>query len=334
MNTIFIFLAGLLFICFYSCSNAIMLKHQGHAQGTTYSISYIEKDGRSYHREIDSLFQLIDKSMSLYDSNSIISRVNRNDTSVRVDVYFEYVFNQAKEISEKTNGAFDVTIGSLPDGGNFKKMNGGIDADSFVKKYVNYQNVRIEDQKVIKKYAETKLNFNAIAQGYTVDVIADLLEKKGVNNYLIEIGGEIKVKGKKTNNAPWEIGIEKPTYNQNQQILQVIFPLTNKAISTSGVYRNYYEKNNVKYSHIIDPKNGNSVKNELLSASVFADDCLTADAYATAFMVLGLKESLSILEKNTTIDALFIYNSDGKETACATKRAYQFINNKNIYLCE
>ncbi len=336
MNKLFIFLTSLLVICFYSCSDkdVILQKYQGKAQGTTYSICYIHKDGISFHNEIDSLFQRIDKSMSLYDSNSIISRINRNDTKVKVDVFFEYVFNKSKEISKKTNGAFDVTIGTLLDEGNILNRSGRTQDDSFVKKYVNYKNVQIKNQRIIKKYAETKLNFNGIAQGYMVDVIADFLEKKGVCNYLVEIGGEIKVKGKKTNDIFWEIGIEKPTYNENEQILQVVFPLTDRAISTSGIYRNYFEKNNIKYSHIINPKNGNSIQNELLSVTVFANDCLTADAYSTAFMVLGLKKSLSILKNNKKIDALFIYNSNGKETVCATKKAYKFINNKNIYLCE
>jgi thiamine biosynthesis lipoprotein len=305
----------LLLILLYSCNgfhNLKSVKFNGLAQGTFYSVTYYEKNGTNYKTQIDSILKSFDKSVSIYDSISLISKINKNDTTVVLDNYFIEIFNTAEQISKKTNGAFDITVASLVNAWGFGfKNKSEIDSsliDSLLE-FTGYKLVSINKNKIIKKDSRTILDFNAIAKGYSVDIIGKFLESKGIENYLIDIGGEVFAKGEKTNNKKWKIGIEKPAKTKfDKQKIKAEIKLENKAVATSGNYRNYYKNNGERYSHIINPKTGYPVKNNLMSASVFADNCFTADAYATAFMVMGLKRTKKFLSKNKELEAYLIYS--------------------------
>lgn len=299
---------------FISCSHQKDCKYffiDGFTQGTTYHITYQYKEHKSLKPEIDSILRQIELSLSIYNPNSVISKVNKNDTSVIPDEYFKFVFNKSVEIAEKTDGAFDITIAPVVNAWGFGSENKkDIDSaliDSLLQ-FVGYQLIKLNNNKIIKLHSNIMLDANAIAKGYSVDVIADFFEKRQISNYLIEIGGEVKAKGKNKNNEYWRIGIDKPFENSTEQNreLQTIIRLNNKSLATSGNYRKFFEKNGVKYSHTINPKTGYPVKHNLLSATVITDNCITADAYATAFMVLGLDKSMNIVENNPELEAYFI----------------------------
>jgi thiamine biosynthesis lipoprotein len=273
-------------------------------------------DGISHKTAIDSLLKEIDSSMSTYLPISFISRINNNDSSVLVDQYFIDVFNKSIEVSEKTDGLFDVTVAPLVNSWGFgytKKAtldNNKIDS---LLQLVGYKFVKLEGNKIIKAKPEVKLDFNAIAQGYSVDVLANYLESKGIENYLVELGGELKAKGKKEQEN-WKVGIDKPGEKAStERKLEAVINLNNKALATSGNYRKFYEENGQKFSHIINPKTGYPAKQNLLSATVIADDGITADAYATAFMVMGLNKSIQFLEdnKHLQLEVYFIYDDHG-----------------------
>jgi thiamine biosynthesis lipoprotein len=288
-----------------------LVKFTGFAQGTTYSISYYDTKGKDYQHDIDSILKDFDKSVSIYDSTSLISRINRSAQPVKTNIYFSEIFSKAQKISEQTNGAFDVTVGPLVNAFGFGFKNKEKITASLIdslKKSVNYKNIKIENGYFIKKYPAMSIDFNAIAQGYSVDVISKFLEDKGIDDYLVEIGGEVYAKGEKANGENWNVGIEKPVENNLRQELKATLKLENKALATSGNYRKFYVENGIRYSHTIDPSTGYPVSHSLLSASVIADHCTDADAYATAFMVMGLEKSLSFLKEHKELDAYFIYS--------------------------
>ena len=300
---------------FVSCDTfqrPVKVHFTGEAQGTYYAITYYEKDGKNYQKEIDSLLKAFDQSVSLWIPNSLISRVNNNDTSVILDEHFISIFKLSQEVSKKTDGAFDITIGPLVNAWGFGftdkiKIDKNI-IDSLLT-YVNYEMVSLEENKIKKENPNIKLDFNAIAQGYSVDLIGEFLESKGIKNYLIDIGGEVLGHGTKPNEQPWIVGIQKPTMDKlGEYEVQSKVQLVDKTLVTSGNYRKYYEKDGKQYSHTINPKTGYPVTHSLLSVSVLADDAATADAYATGFMVMGLEKSLQFLADNKNLDAFFIYS--------------------------
>ena len=293
-----------------------LIKVEGNAQGTTYHISYFSDDEVNHKIAIDSLLKEIDASMSTWLPTSIISRINNNDTSVTVDQYFIDVFKKSLEVSQKTDGLFDVTVGPLVNSWGFgitkKHTQDSSTIDSLLH-FVGYKMLKLEGNKIIKAKPEIKIDFNAIAQGYSVDVLANYFESKGIDNYLVELGGELKAKGKK-DNENWKVGIDKPDEIATaERKLEAIINLDNKALATSGNYRKFYEENGQKFSHIIDPRTGYPARQNLLSATVIADDCITADAYATAFMVMGLQKSIQFLENNEDLklEVYFIYDDNG-----------------------
>ncbi len=296
----------------------------GEAQGTYYAITYYDLENRNLQEDVDSVLNAFDRSVSLWVPTSIISRINDNDTTVEVDPWFKDIFNLSEEISRKTKGAFDITVGPLVNAWGFGlKSRTKLDPDKVEKllKYVNYKDVTLRGSRIIKKYPETQLDFNAIAQGYSDDVIAKFLESMGINNYLIDIGGEVLGHGNKPDGDPWVVGVENPTETSTDpRTLNTKVTLLNQAIATSGSYRKFYEENGIRYSHTIDPRTGYPVTHNLLSASVLASDCATADGYATAFMVMGLEKSEEFLKKNPALQAYFIYSApDGSFKTYATK---------------
>jgi FAD:protein FMN transferase len=295
-----------------SChQNKQLVKITGFAQGTTYAISYYNIDGTNYQQEIDSIFKTIDKSVSIYDSTSLISHVNKSGGKIKTDKYFEEIFHTAEKVSKETNGAFDVTVGPLVNAFGFGFKNKEKISDTLIdslKKLVDYRNVKIQDGYFMKNNPAICIDFNAIAQGYTVDIISRFLESKDVDEYIVEVGGEVYAKEKKSNGDFWNVGIEKPDENNFDRELKATVHLENKALATSGNYRKFYIENGVRYSHTIDPATGYPVKHSLLSVSVIADNCTDADAYATAFMVMGLEKSKTFLETHKELEAYFIYS--------------------------
>tara|TARA_Y100000589_G_scaffold291166_1_gene294503 strand:- start:112994 stop:114043 length:1050 start_codon:yes stop_codon:yes gene_type:complete len=286
----------------------------GYAQGTTYSIQYVDSAQRDFAFSIDSLLMRFDSSLSIYKPFSIISQINQTDTCVTTDSLFLYCFKRAKQIWQKTNGAFDPTVAPLINayGFGFKNIDNVTDQllDS-LRQYVGFEKVKLLNDSIIIKPKNVMLDFNALAQGYSVDVVGDFLHKKGIDNYLVEIGGELRASGKTEKGEYWRVGIEKPIENNTNHDLSAVVSLKNNALATSGNYRKFYEKNGVRYAHTINPKTGKPVIREILSATVIAKQCIDADAYATAFMVLGVDSSLSVIEKNN-LDAILIYEKNGK----------------------
>lgn len=290
-------------------------KISGFAQGTTYSITYENSAKTDFSHDVDSILKAFDRSLSIYDSTSIISRVNINDTTVRVDDWFAEVFNKSAEVNKISDGAFDITVGPVVNAWGFG--NGPVAKHDTAQiigllQYVGMDKISLSGKKIIKQSPEVKIDVNAIAQGYSVDIVCRYLDEKGIKNYLVEIGGEVRGKGTNPNDQLWRIGIDKPIDGNMApgNDLQAIVEINNKALATSGNYRAFYVENGVKYAHTIDPKTGFPARNTLLSATVVCDDCITADAYATTFMVLGFEKSLKLLEKLPQIDVYFIHNDD------------------------
>lgn len=325
-----------------------LVRLEGKTMGTTYHISYIPEhpgsddqgvDPSGLKAEIDSLLVAFNNSVSTYIPTSTISKVNGPDTLIEVDPYFTIVFKRAREVSDNTGGAFDVTVMPLVNGWGFG-FTDTIRMDSAVvdslRQLVDYRQVELSesDGKVLvhKTDKRIQVDFSAIAKGYGVDVVAQWLEGKGIQHYLVEIGGEVRAKGKNEKKEAWEIGIEKPIDNPapDTHELKGILKLDNKSLATSGNYRNFYYRNGKKVSHEIDPKTGYPAQNNLLSATVIAADCMTADAYATAFMVMGLEKTMTYLQQDTSLQAYLVYaHDDGSMKTMLTKGAEDILVREN-----
>jgi thiamine biosynthesis lipoprotein len=315
----FTFLSIVAFLLLTGCHREMLnpIKISGVAQGTTYHITYLAGEHANYREAIDSIFKKIDLSVSTYVPASIISKINRNETSVVVDDYFSDVFNKSMEVSQKTNGLFDVTVAPIINAYGFgftkKAKVTPMLIDSLLK-YIGYQKVKLVNKQIVKEIPQVMLDFNAIAQGYTVDVLSNFLENKGISNYLVEVGGELRAKGKNMNDSAWTVGIEQPNESPaNGESLNVITRIKDKGLATSGNYKKFYIEDGKKYSHIINPFTGYPAKNNLLSATVIAADCMTADAYATSFMVMGLDKSKQFIaeHKDLDLEVYFIYDDNG-----------------------
>ena len=290
--------------------NTPFQKDEGMVFGTIYHITY--QSDTNYQKEIEAELQKVDHSLSPFNKTSIISRVNRNE-KVKVDEMFSEVFQLAEKISGDTDGAFDITVAPMVNAWGFGFKTGNPPTRQTIdslRAIVGFHTVSLQDGYVIKKNPKTMLDCSAIAKGYGTDVVARFLKKKGVQNFMVEIGGEIVVNGNSEKLQPWRIGINKPTDDSlnTSQAIQDVVSVSNIAMATSGNYRNFYYKNGKKYAHTIDPKTGYPVQHNILSATVFADDCATADAYATSFMVLGLDGAKKILEKHPELCAYLIYS--------------------------
>jgi thiamine biosynthesis lipoprotein len=314
MNRNSLFLSGLSILVLFvltSCNKPEKkVMFQGEAQGTYYAITYFDNEGRNFQYQVDSILRAFDLSVSMWAPQSIISRINNGDSLVTPDEWFIDIFNRSVRIAESTGGAFDFTIGPLVNAWGFG-FKGKMQMDSVLvdslKQLVDYKTVRLEDGKLKKDKENIQFDFNAIAQGYAVDVLGNFLASHGIENYLIDIGGEVLGKGMKPDGSHWLVGIENPaTDSLSQRTLNAKVRLKDKALATSGSYRKYYEENGVRYSHTIDPKTGYPVRHSLLSVSVLADDCATADGYATAFMVMGFENAKEFVENEPSMEAYFI----------------------------
>lgn len=288
------------------------LSESGRVFGTFYKIKYEAKDGRSLAEHYKRLFLEVDSSLSTFNKESIISRFNSGEDSVLVDSHFRNVFEKGAAVSEISGGAFDMTVAQVVNawGFGFSKRDDVSDKliDSLMR-HVGYGKVRLVNGMLVRDEAGVMLDASAIAKGYSVDVVARCLDSLGVENYMVEIGGEISVKGVNQEGRPWGIGVTNPVDDSTMmrtELYDVVY-LQDKAMATSGNYRQYYHKGGKKYSHTIDPRTGYPVEHNLLSASVFADDCMTADALATACMVVGLDSSMAMIEAIPDVEGFFIY---------------------------
>ena len=298
-----------------SCQEDIVNTNiSGQVFGTSYSAIYNSEI--NYEKQFDSLFYAINKSMSTYIPNSDISKINKNE-DVEVDVHFKNVFKASKEIYRFTEGAFDPTIGAVVNAWDFGPEGKIENLDSIkiaqLMEVVGLNRVGLVNGK-IQKPSPVKLDFNAIAKGYGVDVIAEFLESKKVTDYLVEIGGEIRCKGiNQVKQKEWKVGIETPRFDGQQSLLKAI-TLKNEAMATSGTYRKFkIDSLGNRYAHIINTKTGYPSKTNLLSVSVIANDCMTADAYATAFKAMGINKVKSFLEKHPELKVFLIFENENGE---------------------
>ncbi len=338
-------------LLFTSCKNEPKLlpnyyKVSGYAQGTTYNIIYRDSLQRDLSVSLDSVLRYFDGELSIYVDSSIISKINRMAVGDTFEVsnfpLFTQCFSYAKTVYKKTNGAFNPAVyplvkywGFL----NFEKADTSFsqrEIDSILLQ-IDFSDkalkiVTINQRSYLIKNKPSIIDFNAIAQGYSVDVIAEYLEALGINNYMVEVGGELKTKGVNNKNKIWKIGIDRPVeHSAPGEEFQKIVKLENLALATSGNYRKFYEKGGIKYSHTINPITGKPVTHQLLSTTVITDNCALADGYATAFMVMGTEKTKVFLERKKQLDlgVFLIYNdSTANYKTWKNKRFVEIVEKK------
>ncbi len=306
------------FLCFLIAGTIYIIRQQQDAPyqhnrgtifGTTYHIAYQSSD--NLEKEILEELNKVDASLSTFNKHSIISRINRNE-SVEPDEMFLEVFQLAEQISKETDGAFDITVAPLVNAWGFGFKTGARPTPNTIdslRRIVGFKKVSYSNGRIKKQDPRIMLDCSAIAKGFGSDVVARYLRSKNIKNFMVEIGGEIVASGISEKRLPWNVGVAKPTddsLNINQE-LQAVLSITDKAMATSGNYRKFYYKDGKKYAHTIDPRTGYPVQHNILSATVLANNCATADAYATAFMVMGLEKTRQLIENHPRIQAYLIY---------------------------
>ena len=308
------------FLLFLIIGTVVILKKQppfrtneGMVFGTIYKITYQHDD--DLQEDIKQALMEVDNSLSPYNPNSIITRINHNEDTT-LTPHFTHVYGLAQQISAETEGAFDITVAPLVNAWGFGFKHSIDIAPNVIdslRQFVGYQKTRMEGGKIVKDDERLMLDCSAIAKGYGVDVVARTLDQKGVKHYMVDIGGEVVLKGKSPRMKDWRIGINKPiedSLSVNQE-LQTILEISDIGMATSGNYRKFYYKDGKRYAHTIDPRLGTPVQHNILSATVLAKDCTTADAYATAFMVMGLEKALDFCQKHPELNAYFICDGEG-----------------------
>jgi thiamine biosynthesis lipoprotein len=326
MRLLLVLMLALLIACQSSPSE--MHSMQGKTMGTTYSIKYWGPKHAGLQQSVDSLLLVVNASLSTYIPTSTISLINQAEVYGLTDAYFLTNYHKALEVARASEGAFDMTVMPLVNawGFGFKKMAESVDSlliDS-LRQYVGIDKVWLSGDTLYKAAPQVMVDFSALAKGFGVDEVARLLKQKGIQNFLVEIGGELVAAGRKADGTDWMAGIEKPIEDQSGQIraLEMVVPLKNRAMATSGNYRNFYERDGQKFAHEINPLTGYPAMQNLLSVTIFAPDCMTADAWATACMVMGFERSKSWVESQQAVQAIFIYNDE--------KGAYQVYKSPGI----
>ncbi|PZX57985.1 FAD:protein FMN transferase [Algoriphagus chordae] len=283
----------------------------GKTMGTTYNITYLDEESRDLQTSIDSLLEVFNESLSTYIPDSELSQFNLDDTLDFKLPYLLPVLEASKKVYDNTNGAFDPTVGPLVNiwgfGPGGPELKDSVDIKNLLKT-VGFDKIAFDQNQLRKKVQGIYLDFSAIAKGYGSDVVADYLKNKGISNYLVEIGGELVAKGQNEKGELWKVGVNRPEVSANASALLGIIALKDKGMATSGNYRNFYVRDSVKISHTINPATGYPVNHTLLSATVVADNCMMADAYATAMMVMGKDEAISLDEKLDEIEVFLIYD--------------------------
>ena len=294
----------------YNQKNTPYQHDKGMIFGTVYHVTYQNSD--NLNDQIVAELNKVDSSLSMFNKQSVITKVNDNQ-DIEVDVMFGDVFTLARTVSADTDGAFDITVAPLVNAWGFGFKSGNMPSRNTIdslRTFVGYKRVELHDSRIVKADPRIMLDCSAIAKGYGCDVVAELLRRKGIDNFMVEIGGEVVTSGISEKRVPWKIGVTKPSDDSlsvNNE-LQTVLNITDKAMATSGNYRNFYYKNGKKYAHTIDPATGYPVQHSLLSATVISDRCAKADAYATAFMVMGLEKAKKVLDRHRDLMAYLIYS--------------------------
>lgn len=310
---------------------------EGRTMGTIYRITYEDATNQNIQPGVDSVLMEVNSGVNTYDSTSVITRFNRSEKVFELDIntppvkHFLRNWQLAQKVHEATDGDFDPTVMPLVNYWGFGyqgRMINQVDSarvDSLVQ-FVGLDKVSFEELSLTKQRLGVQLDFSACAKGYGVDQVGLFLESQGIQNYLVDIGGEVRAKGQSNQMRPWRIGINTPKEDAQMTDYEVAISLKNLSSATSGNYRNFYELNGVKYSHTINPITGFPERNRLLSASVFAQDCMTADAYATAFMVMGVERAFDLANETPGVEAYLIYSDDnGQMQAKYTALVEQWI---------
>ena len=300
------------------------IKIEGETMATTYHITYFDQDKRDFKISVDSILALVNKSINNYDPESEVSRFNKSQTSLKFRLpYFLPALKKSREVVSGSQGAFDPTVMPLVNAWGFgpaKRIRPDSTKIDSLKSLVGFEKIQFNSDSVWKTELRTQLDFGGIGQGYGADVVSDFLKSKGVKNFLMELGGEGMACGRNIkSDKPWELGILDPNSTPENQFFKAYVSLENKSFTTSGNYFNFRVVDGKKYSHTIDPETGYPVQREILSASVFAADAITADAWATAFMVMGHERALEVLKKHTELDAFLIYSAKDSIASFATE---------------
>jgi thiamine biosynthesis lipoprotein len=306
----------LVLVAFTNCDRApSQFKNQfvGEALGTTYSIIFIANDNLDFRKEIDSVFQVVNQSMSTYIPNSDISKINAGDSTVVVDGMFKEVFEVSTKVYQASNGYFDPTVGVLVNAWGFGPEEqiqlDSAKVDSLLQ-FVGWEKVKLNENGTISKSSPAiRFDFNAVAKGHAIDRLGVMLNQKRIENYLVEVGGEVLTKGSNTiTQKLWTVGVDDPTQLERRGAGAVV-QLKDKALASSGNYRKFRidPETGEKFVHTINPKNGYTKNSKVLAATVITDDCATADAYATTFMAMDLQESKALLAKDDSLEAFIIY---------------------------
>lgn len=315
-----ILLTAVAFISATKSSSLREFKINGFTQGTTYAINYFAEDSLITKSQVDSILNVIDLSMSLYKPSSIISKFNKMPSGkMKIDAHMENVLIKSFQINKETNGLFDITIQPLMRLWGFYKDGHGQAPDTsrikeLLARTTGMNKIRLRKDFLSKENSDIEIDLNGIAQGYTVDVIADFFESKGISAYVVEIGGEVRAKGPKPNGKAIKIGIEGPSENAyvDGNIKHVI-AFNEGAITTSGNYRKFITYNGKNYGHIINPKTGYPINNEIISVTVFAKKAIDADGYDNALMLMGIDKALALVKQKKDVEAYFIYKKpEGK----------------------
>lgn len=315
-------LAGLLLLI-SGCTPSDPLReqvYQGGALGTSYAIKLFAADTTDLQPGIDSVFRVVNKSLSTYLPESDISRINRGDTTVVVDAMFREVFNASREVYERSKGYFDPTVGVLVDAWGFGPGQ-AVEMDSLrvdsLLQYVGFDKVRLRDEgMIVKTLPEIRLDFNAIAKGYAIDRLAVMLDALGISNYLVEVGGELRARGEnRAKEQPWVVGIDDPQAEKGRAIKKII-SLKDHSMASSGNYRKFRVDSitGEKYVHTIDPHTGFTRNSNVLATSVLAETCMEADGYATALMAMDLEDSKKLLSESNGLEGYIIYLDEAGET--------------------
>lgn len=302
-----------------SCGDRGYVKSTFTIFGTISNITYESPGKEDLQAGIDSVLNRVNNSLSPFLPNSIVSKINRNDR-VKLNDYFVEVYLEAKRFSVLTNGAYDVTVGPLVNEWGFGFEPGSEkhykERINSLMQYVGFEKVALMKDSIVKRDPRVKLDFSSLAKGYGVDKVGEYLASQGCANYLVDIGGEVRVKGKNPQGKNWQVGVAKPIeQNLDDHAVQEILRVTNLALATSGNYRNFYLQDGKRYAHTIDPRSGYPVQSRLLSATILAKTCMEADAAATACMVMGLEKAIDFIEVLDGVEGYFIYNSDEAEYA-------------------
>lgn len=314
---------GILFFTLCFCTDAFaqrLVTIEGKAQGTYYIIKYLSDDSASLQHSVDSVFADIDQSLSLYKPGSLINRFNEGST-VQMDLHMQTVVMRSLQISKATKGAFDITVKPLVDVWGFgvrKPVTQQIPAADTLQRilrYVGYQYLQVRGQQLSKKKKGVEIDCNGIAQGYTSDVMARFLEQNGIRNYLVDVGGELRSSGHNQHGKIWTVGIERPATDDNDYPVQALLTLDNKAITTSGNYRRFFDQGGTRFAHSIDPATGQALHSNIVSVTVIAKDAITADGFDNALILMGVERGLSFINQHPEygLEAYFIFkDKNGK----------------------